>query len=87
VRAFLCLETTNMTDRYMRLVAHITDEMRNDDDDQSERLAALYETADEKGKDILDQAFICLCGWSLKTLMANADLSDSTAPDDQQEEE
>jgi hypothetical protein len=37
--------------------------------DQSERLAQLYLSADEGGKELLDEAFTCLCGWRLSTLL------------------
>jgi hypothetical protein len=70
-----------MSDRYMRLVAHVTEAITTDDYDQSERLADVYLSADETGKDLLVRAFICLCGYQLKTLMANADLVDTTAPE------
>jgi hypothetical protein len=66
----------------MRLVAHINEAMATDDCDQSDRLADIYLSADEAGKDLLDRAFTCLCGWQLKTLMENADLDDPTAPED-----
>ena len=69
-----------MSDRYMRLVAHVTGAIVTDDYDQSDRLADLYLSADDAGKDLLDRAFICLCGYRLKTLMENADLDDPTAP-------
>jgi hypothetical protein len=32
-------------------------------------LANVYLSADEAGRDVLDRAFICLCGWQLSTLM------------------
>lgn len=61
-----------MDDRYAQLVERITYAMATDDD-QSERLADMYLDADEAGKDILDKAFICLCGYQLKTLMAECE--------------
>jgi hypothetical protein len=69
-----------ITDRYMRLDAHITEAIATDDYDQSDRLADIYLSADEAGKDLLDRAFICLCWYQLKTLMSNGDLDDITAP-------
>lgn len=69
-----------MTDRYMRLVAHISEAIANDDCDQSDKLADIYLSADEAGKGLLDHAFWCLCGWQLKTLMENADRDHPTAP-------
>lgn len=62
-----------MEDRYDSLVAHIAEQIAIDDDDQSRMLADVYETATEVQKDALDRAFICLCGWSLKTLMKQID--------------
>lgn len=62
-----------MPEQYEGLVAHITREIGNDDEDQSQMLADVYLSADEAGREILDQAFICLCGWSLKTLMEQVD--------------
>jgi hypothetical protein len=70
-----------MSDRYMRLMAHINAAMARDVYDQSVRLADVYLAADDVGKDLLDRAFTCLCGYRLKTLMANADLDDPTAPE------
>lgn len=58
-----------MNDQYAQLVERITYAIATDDDDQSERLADVYLGADDAGKDVLDRAFICLCGWQLKTLM------------------
>lgn len=68
-----------MTDRYSNLVANITEAIATDDYDQSERLADIYLSADDAGKDVLDRAFICLCGWQLKTLMENCDSEIPTA--------
>lgn len=62
-----------MSDRYARLVAHIFEQMANDDDDQSQMLADIYLSADDAGKDVLDRAFVCLCGWQLQTLMKQVD--------------
>ena len=70
-----------MAYRHMRLVTQISEAIATDDYDRSERLADIYLSADEAGKDLLDRAFICLCGYQLKTLMANADLDDTTAPE------
>lgn len=62
-----------MSDRYARLVAHIFEQMANDDEDQSQMLADIYHSADDAGKDALERAFICLCGWRLQTLMKQVD--------------
>ena len=58
-----------MSDQYSQLVSQIFGAIANDDYDQSERLANVYLSADEAGKELLDQAFMCLCGWKLATLM------------------
>lgn len=47
------------------------------DDDESnykkgERLIGIYQTADEKSKEIIDDVFITLCGWSLQSLLEKA---------------
>jgi len=52
------------------LVARIAELIATDDDDQSERLANDYREADAKAKQAIDDAFICLCGYSLATLIA-----------------
>jgi hypothetical protein len=53
----------------MSLIGRIQHELETDDDDQSDRLIDLYESADEKGKALLDAAFTCLCGYELRTLI------------------
>jgi hypothetical protein len=56
----------------MNLIERITQEMADDDDNmtkQSELLAETYESADAAGKKLLDDAFVCLCGWTMKTLL------------------
>ena len=72
-----------MSDRYMRLIAHISNAMCSDDTDQSVRLATLYDAADDRGKDLLDQAFICLCGWSMKTLIEQSALEEEMEEDEE----
>lgn len=54
---------------YSSLVAQVSKALLADDDDQSEMLANLYLDANQAERDILDKAFTCLCGWSLRTLM------------------
>ena len=73
-----------MDGRYTNLVAQISKEMHFDDDDQSEMLAGIYLAADEVEKDVLDRAFICLCGWSLQTLLNTCEkegVQDTTIPE------
>lgn len=62
-----------MNDRYAQLIERITHAVVTDDDDQSERLADIYLDADDAGKDILDRACTCLCGYQLKTLMSDCE--------------
>ena len=56
----------------MNLIEHVASYMASDDEDgneQSELLKAVYHAADEAGKASLDAAFVCLCGYTLTTLM------------------
>ena len=69
---------------YSSLVARVSKAMYSDDDDQSEMLADIYLTSNPTEKDVLDRAFICLCGWSLRTLMdkcENEGVQDTTLPE------
>lgn len=68
-----------MSDLYSQLVSHISDSIAADDCDQSERLANVYLCADAAGKELLDQAFMCLCGWKLATLMAHVEAKGQVA--------
>lgn len=46
--------------------------MNNDEEDpekQSDNLEALYEIATDTQKKAIDNAFICICGYSLDTLI------------------
>lgn len=70
-----------MADRYDALVTLITEAIATDDDDQSQRLADEYLSADDAGKDLLDRVFVCLCGWELKTLMRNCEARNQTSHD------
>jgi hypothetical protein len=58
-----------MSKTYEGLIAHIFEQMAKDDANQSQTLADIYLSADATGRDILDSAFMCLCGWQLKTLI------------------
>jgi hypothetical protein len=42
--------------------------MGSDDTDDSDRLMRLYDDADEKGKALIDDVLICLCGYSMPSL-------------------
>lgn len=55
------------------IVTQIQEAMASDDDDQSDRLRRQYEEASPEHKAVLDEAFISLCGWSLKTLIERDD--------------
>lgn len=39
---------------------------------ESARIVKKYNNADEKGKELIDDVFISLCGYSLKTLIDKA---------------
>jgi len=55
----------------MNLIELIISEAQNDEENsnnQSERLEGLYDGADDKGKQLIDDALICICGWSLPSL-------------------
>jgi hypothetical protein len=71
----------------MRLVAHIHEALADHNCDESVQLADIYLAADAAGKDVLDQAFTCLCGCKLKELMGTADLDDTTTPESHWSEE
>jgi len=48
--------------------------MSNDSEDpqkQSDQLEALYEIATDTQKKAIDNAFICICGYSLDTIINN----------------
>ena len=72
----------------MNLIERISKEMDEDTDNltkQSDLLADTYRNADDAGKALLDEAFACLCGWSLKTLLERADKNDDTDTEDEEE--
>jgi hypothetical protein len=54
------------------LIDRIQEEMENDDENREEQSAILYSVyvgVDKKTQAIIDEVFICLCGWSFKTLL------------------
>lgn len=57
----------------MTLIENIHAAIQDDDGDDSERLAALYSKASQTGKKLLDDAMICICGYSVKSLQEMAD--------------
>lgn len=55
----------------MNLIELIIYEAQNDEENsnnQSDRLNQLYDSADAKGKQLIDDALICICGWSMSSL-------------------
>ena len=55
----------------MNLIELIISEAQNDEENsnnQSTLLERLYNKADDNGKQLLDDALICICGWSLPSL-------------------
>lgn len=58
------------------LIETIFDLMGYDEEDQtkqSEQLEALYEVCTDTQKKAIDNAMICLCGYSLDTIINNPD--------------
>lgn len=68
-------EDEDEADEADNLIARVSAEMASDIgenfDKQSALLLAHYDEADDAGRELVDNIFICLCGWSLKTLRAN----------------
>lgn len=52
------------------LIQLIQAEMLSDSEDDSERLAALYEQASPEQRKVVDDVLICLCGYSMPSLLA-----------------
>lgn len=58
------------------IIDHILYLMQNDCDDtekQSDQLEALYEISTDTQKKAIDNAFICICGYSLDTIINNSE--------------
>jgi hypothetical protein len=53
----------------MSIVNRIAEAIASDDDDQSERLIETYKAATKKQKEAIDDVMICLCGYSMPTLI------------------
>lgn len=56
----------------MNLIERIQYEMSTDTEDwedQSERLEQIYLKAPRETRDVLDDALICICGYSFRTLL------------------
>jgi hypothetical protein len=51
------------------VIERIYRRIQSDDCDQSDRLARRYERATPNEREAIDDVFICLCGYSLQTLL------------------
>jgi hypothetical protein len=56
----------------MSVISRIAEAIASDDDDQSERLVNDYNHATKEQQQAIDDALICICGWSLSTLIKQA---------------
>jgi len=56
----------------MSIVSRVHELIASDDDDQSERLLNDYRAASPVEQKAIDDAFICLCGYSLATVIEQA---------------
>lgn len=53
----------------MSLSNRIRNELLSDSEDDSQQLTNLYREAPTEGRELMDMAFIALCGWSLTTML------------------
>lgn len=53
----------------MSIISRIQELIASDDCDQSERLEREYTEATKEEKDAIDNAFICVCGYSLASVI------------------
>jgi hypothetical protein len=60
------------------VVSAIQDAMITDDENQSERLIATYDKATFAQKVIIDEVLICLCGYSMPSLLGIAGGTDES---------
>lgn len=67
------------------LVARVQSYMASDDCDQSERLARQYIRATPAVRQAVDDAFVCLCGYSLETLIGERDMGAAQAAEPENE--
>jgi len=54
------------------LIDRVQDAMLSDDEDREEQSAILRSIYEEQSREVrnkIDEIFICLCGWSLETLL------------------
>lgn len=56
----------------MSIVSRIQEYILTDDDDQSERLKNDYQHATKQEQEAIDNALICICGYSLATVIEEA---------------
>lgn len=69
-------ETTLLNDLpYKQIISYVTDAILSDDDNQNKnntRIQNSYRDANEVQRAIIDDIFISLCGWSMKTIIERA---------------
>lgn len=53
------------------VITVIKKEMETDCDWESLKLLELYLQADEKERAILDAALVCMCGWTMESIITN----------------
>jgi hypothetical protein len=56
-------------------IAYIREQMNEDDEDtkdQSERLESLYNLCNKAQRQAIDDALICVCGWTFKNIKLNS---------------
>lgn len=65
-------DTRVVSTEELHLIELLLEEMHSDTDGgfkQSQILERLYNETDEKGRRLLNEAFMCLCGWCYDTLL------------------
>jgi len=58
----------------MNLIERITEEILSDDGDtdrMSKKMIQLYKEGTKEEKHIINNIFICLCGWTMEKLLKN----------------
>jgi hypothetical protein len=69
-------ETTSLNDLpYKQIISYVTDEILSDDGNankNSSRIQNTYRDANEVQRAIIDDIFMSLCGWSMKTIIERA---------------
>ena len=54
------------------IVGQIMEEMMSDDENDTERLLFAYENATEEERAIMDYVLVCLCGYTMNTIIEHA---------------